>query len=257
MTRVVPCAGVSACFSRRAIAALRAERAGEVFSITSLTEDYDIAFRLSRMGMREIFVKFPIGVIVNERGEAGTIKRRLQWLPVATREYFPSDFRAAYRQRARWLLGIAFQGWSQHGWEGSIGEKYFLLRDRKGLVTAPAAIAAYFVMLNLVALEMVFPNLPDSERPPLVLLNTEAYQLILAVNLILLANRIVQRSFFTGRLYGPMQGLMAGPRMIVSNLLNFFATARAVSVYMRHRLTGAPIVWDKTTHTYPSSAELS
>lgn len=34
---------------------------------------------------------------------------------VATREFFPEDFRAAYRQRARWLLGIAFQGWTQHG----------------------------------------------------------------------------------------------------------------------------------------------
>ncbi|WIJ24248.1 glycosyl transferase family protein [Devosia sp. RR2S18] len=252
MTGVVPCAGVSACFSRRAIDALRAERAGEVFSTTSLTEDYDIAFRLAAMGMREIFVKFPIGITVDQRGHAGAARGRLEWLPVATREYFPSDFRAAYRQRARWLLGIAFQGWSQHGWEGSLGHKYFLLRDRKGLITAPAAIIAYYVMLNFLALNIVFSLVPPTDRPPFLLLNADAYAVLLMTNLVLLGNRLLQRSIFTARLYGPLQGMMAGPRMVVSNLLNFFALARAISVFARHKLTGAPIVWDKTTHSYPT-----
>ncbi|RZA14671.1 MAG: phage receptor protein, partial [Proteobacteria bacterium] len=171
--------------------------------------------------------------------------------PVATREFFPEDFRAAYRQRARWLLGIAFQGWTQHGWDGTLGAKYFFLRDRKGLITAPGAILAYFVMFSLLVEHSLFLLLPQASRPPYVLLDTALFKTLLLINLVLLGNRLVQRSFFTARIYGIRQGLMAGPRMIVSNLLNFFATLRAAIIYTRHKASGRPIVWDKTTHSYP------
>jgi adsorption protein B len=251
MTGVVPCAGVSACFSHRAIDALRLDRAGEVFSTTSLTEDYDIAFRLAKMGMREIFVRLPISLVVEAVGPGGVPEITRRSMPVATREFFPEDFRAAYRQRARWLLGIAFQGWTQHGWEGNLGAKYFFLRDRKGLITAPGAILAYFAMFSLVAGHGLFQLFPATERPPYALLDSELYKTLLWVNLILLGNRLVQRTFFTTRIYGIWQGLMAGPRMVVSNLLNFFATLRAAAIFARHKATGKPIVWDKTTHSYP------
>ncbi|MBU1334563.1 MAG: glycosyltransferase [Alphaproteobacteria bacterium] len=251
MTGVVPCAGVSACFSHRAIDALRQERAGEVFSTTSLTEDYDIAFRLAKMGMREIFVRLPISLVVEAVGPDGMPEITRRSMPVATREFFPEDFRAAYRQLARWLLGIAFQGWTQHGWEGNLGAKYFFLRDRKGLITAPAAILAYFAMFSLLVGHGLFQFLPQAERPPYALLGSDLYRTLLWVNLILLGNRLVQRTLFTTRIYGIWQGLMAGPRMIVSNLLNFFATLRAAAIFARHKATGKPIVWDKTTHSYP------
>lgn len=251
MTGVVPCAGVSACFSRRAIDALRLEQAGEVFSTASLTEDYDIAFRLANMGMREIFVSFPITMAVESVGAGGAPEITRRKMPVATREFFPEDFRAAYRQRARWLMGIAFQGWTQHGWDGNLGAKYFFLRDRKGLITAPGAILAYFVMFSLFVGQSLFQLLPEASRPPYELLDSELFNALLSVNLILLGNRLVQRSFFTARIYGIGHGLMAAPRMIVSNLLNFFATLRAAIIYARHKASGKPIVWDKTTHTYP------
>jgi adsorption protein B len=251
MTGVVPCAGVSACFSHRAIAALRVEREGEVFSTSSLTEDYDIAFRLAKLGMREIFVRFPVSMVVEKVGADGLPQITRRNMPVATREFFPEEFRAAYRQRARWLLGISFQGWSQHGWEGNLGAKYFFLRDRKGLVTAPAAILAYFVMFSLLVVQGLFQLLPEIQRPPYVILDTDMYRQLLLINLVLLGNRLVQRTFFTARIYGVKQGLMAGPRMIVSNLLNFFATLRAAIIFTRHKATGKPIVWDKTTHSYP------
>lgn len=251
MTGVVPCAGVSACFSRRAIAALRAERAGEVFSTDSLTEDYDIAFRLARMGMREIFVRLPVAMVVESVGADGRPQITERNMPIATREFFPEDFRAAYRQRARWLLGIAFQGWSTHGWVGNMGAKYFFLRDRKGLITAPGAILAYFAMFNLLVTHALFGLFPPAQRPPYMLLDTDLYRLLLVINVVLLGNRLVQRTLFTTRIYGIWQGLMAGPRMIVSNLLNFFATLRATFIFARHKATGKPIVWDKTTHSYP------
>ncbi len=251
MTGVVPCAGVSACFSRRAVMVLRDEREGEFFSTASLTEDYDIAFRLHKLGMREIFVRFPIQFTVRIFNEAAQPVLVAKRLPIATREYFPSDFRAAYRQRARWLIGIIFQGWSHHGWIGGAGAKYFFLRDRKGLVTAPGALMAYFVMTNLIVIDLLFRYFPGNQVMQYTLLNTTGYRIILGLNFIFLLNRLVQRTFFTTQIYGLTAGLMAGPRMIVSNFLNFFATMRAISIFAQHKLTGKPIVWDKTHHTYP------
>lgn len=251
ITGVVPCAGVSACFSRRAIGALRDERKGEIFSTASLTEDYDIAFRLSKLQMREVFVRFPIAFTIETLDEAGQPIRVEKRLPIATRELFPSDFRAAYRQRARWLIGIVFQGWSQHGWIGGAGAKYFFLRDRKSLITAPAALMAYFVMLNLIVLHFLFQLFPSDQVLQYKWLDTDTYRMLLGFNLFFLFNRILQRTFFTASIYGLANGLMAGPRMIVSNFLNYFATARAVYIFVRHKVTGRQIVWDKTMHTYP------
>lgn len=55
----VPSAGVGTCFSRRAVTALLADGDGIAFDVQSLTEDYDIGFRLKEKGMTEIFVRFP------------------------------------------------------------------------------------------------------------------------------------------------------------------------------------------------------
>ena len=56
----VPSAGVGTCFSRRAILALVEDGDGIAFDTQSLTEDYDIGFRLKEKGLKEIFVRFPI-----------------------------------------------------------------------------------------------------------------------------------------------------------------------------------------------------
>jgi len=251
ITGIVPCAGVSACFSRTALSMLRSERDGEVFSTSSLTEDYDIAFRLKKLGRREIFVRFPVRFTIEASNEVSQPMQLEKELPIATREFFPSNFRAAYRQRARWLLGIAFQGWSEHGWGSSIGAKYFFLRDRKGLLTSPTAVLAYIVMFGLIALELLYLSIPQEQRAPFWLLSTPWYYALLLINILFLINRIVQRMYFTTRIYGIRHGLMAGPRMVVSNLLNFFATLRAGYLFAQHKVTRKALVWDKTQHVYP------
>lgn len=69
-------------------------------------------------------------------------------MPLGIREFFPNTFKTAYRQKARWTLGIGLQGWSQVGWAGPLSTKYLLFRDRKGLVTSFVAILAYLLLLN-------------------------------------------------------------------------------------------------------------
>ena len=119
------------------------------------------------------------------------------------------------------------------------------------LDTAPAALLAYFVMLNLIVLHFLFQLFPSDQVLQYKWLDTDTYRMLLGFNLFFLFNRILQRTFFTASIYGLANGLMAGPRMIVSNFLNYFATARAVYIFVRHKVTGRQIVWDKTMHTYP------
>src|SRR5690606_5860016 len=110
----VPSAGVGTCFSRRAVLALLADGDGVAFDVQSLTEDYDIGFRLSAKGMKGIFVRFAV------LDQAAKDKPQ-RWLQggraahvVCVREYFPSTLSAAVRQKSRWIIGIIYQGYKTH-----------------------------------------------------------------------------------------------------------------------------------------------
>jgi len=248
---LIPCAGVSACFSRNAVVRLAENNHGQVFDTSCFTEDYDIAFRLRALGLKSTFVSCPVNYTIDmnlETVEPVFVKRPL---PIATREFFPSELRGAYRQRARWLIGIVFQGTSSHGWEGNWGTKYFLLRDRKGILTAPVVILGYFALANLLLIEWYLETYAPGAQFDFVLLGQDYVMDLFFVNVIFLTWRLAHRFIFTTRIFGWRHGLMAGPRLIVSNFVNFFAAVRATRIYLDHAITGRPLVWDKTTHTYP------
>ena len=71
-----------------------------------------------------------------------------------------------------------------------------------------------------------------------------------------LATRVVQRFYFVNRLYGWEHALMSIPRMVVGNMINFMATARAWKVFLAYLLFGKRMVWDKTMHDFPDAAQL-
>ena len=143
----VPSAGVGTCFSRKAMLHLLSDGTGEVFNTSSLTEDYDISARLSAAHMQSIIARLPVEYVVKRESlfGFGEQKEILLSMPLCVREFFPDTFRTSYRQKARWSLGIAFQGWRSMGWRGNWATKYFLFRDRKGIVTSLVAVLAYVV----------------------------------------------------------------------------------------------------------------
>ncbi|MBY4869066.1 glycosyl transferase family protein [Burkholderia sp. Bp9017] len=256
LTGVVPGAGVASCYSRRSIEAAMKARGGCAFNTASLTEDYDFSFRLRDLGMKETFARFPLSDRTRDTAArpapGGGVNQNL----LATREYFPKTFRTAYRQRARWILGIAFQGWEQLGWKGDLLTRYMFFHDRKGVVTSLFSVVAYGVLLNflLVAvLQRAGQVVPVGG--PLV---TAAAWLapLLWVNTIMLLARAGQRYYFVSRLNGRLQGLLSIPRMFVNNLINFCAVCRAWRIYLNHLASGKPIAWDKTSHIYLSNEAL-
>jgi len=257
---VVPSAGVGTCFSRKAILALNAETQNQPFNTMSLTEDYDIGNRLAHMGMRSIFAIFPVQFLVKQEPWFFKSKvpatAKLTEMPLCVREYFPDTFRTAYRQKARWTLGIGLQSWEQIKFTGPWVTKYFLLRDRKGVLTAFVSMMAYFLLLQFVVFQTAaFAGAWTVYYPPFFSMDSKWFYLLLFIGFALLS-RIGHRIYFVTILYGWRHGLLSAPRMIVSNFVNFMAVSRAWKLYLSYLFRGKAMVWDKTMHDFPSAENL-
>lgn len=233
----VPSAGVGTAFSREALALLAGDQQAP-FDATSLTEDYEIAHRLQAAGLR---------------GEM--IRHRVDGRLIATRAYFPASIEAAVRQKSRWLTGIALAGWDRLGREGPPAQRWLLMRDRKGLVAAAAAVIAYaaaLLVLVQLAGRAVVGELAGVSLPPF--LSADSHPLLLAVltaNAVLLGWRMAMRAAFTAHEHGMRQGALAVLRAFVGNIINALAALRAADRY-RAGLLSAPIAWEKTEHRFPA-----
>ena len=257
--RGLPAAGVGVAFSRRALQALaQTDPDGGPFRTDSLTEDYDLGLRLRALGYRQIFARFWVTrthVALDPRTGAVRPERRREL--VCVREYFPSTLRAAVRQKARWVVGIALQGWRTWGWRGDWTVRYLLMRDRKVLLMSLVAIAAYGVFF-LMAMHWAW-NWLETGRLDAPALRDPGIWLpaLLIANLLLLGLRALQRALCTGLLYGPFEALLSLPRMVWASVINILATLRALRLWLGHLATGQPIGWDKTVHQFPDAAPLA
>jgi len=256
---VVPSAGVGTCFSRRAIKALVEDTDNQPFNTDSLTEDYDVGTRLARMGMQSIFATFPVQFLVRRKAWFGETKETELTLemPLCVREYFPDTFRTAYRQKARWVLGIGLQSWEQIGWEGSLASRYLLLRDRKGVLTAFVSMLAYVLVLQFILfyLAAIF-DLWTYKYPPL-LSEDGWWRTVMYLNVGAMLIRAGHRIYFVTPLYGWRHGLMSLPRMVVANFVNFMAVSRAWKMFLSYLFFGKRLAWDKTMHEFPTDAQLA
>ena len=224
----LPAAGVGCAFARDVLdrVAGRNGRGDAPFASQSLTEDYELGLKITEIGGKSKFLRV--------RGDDGAL--------VATRACFPSDFHESVRQKTRWVHGIAFQGWERMGWEGGVGERWMRLRDRRGPLTALVLAAAYvFVILSLILwLGNATGLLVLPEPDPLV-------RVLMAINLLAFFWRLLWRCTFTWREYGPLEAMLAMPRILVSNVIAIFAGRRALSAYWR-TLRGEAPFWEKTAH---------
>jgi adsorption protein B len=225
----IPLAGVGCAIARRPLARLAAMQDGKPFAGASMTEDYEIGLRLGALRLKTMFVRIPV-----QPGDRGV---------VASRGHFPATLGAAVRQKARWLGGIALSGWDRLGWSGGAGERWMRMRDRRGPLAALLLLAAYgaaFIWSQIWLAEALGAPVKARLDPMLVTL--------LAINGGLLAWRVLMRALFTASAYGPAQGLLSIPRMIVGNVIAMLAAARAISLH----LGGGAKRWDKTRHIFPA-----
>lgn len=252
----VPSAGVGTCFSRRAVTALLADGDGIAFDVQSLTEDYDIGFRLKEKGMTEIFVRFPVVDEAKEREQRKFLQHTRTSNMICVREYFPDTFSTAVRQKSRWIIGIVFQGFKTHKWTSSLTLNYFLWRDRKGAISNFVSFLAMLVMIQLLLLLAYESLWPDAWHFLSIFSGSAWLMTLLWLNFGLMVNRIVQRVIFVTGYYGLTQGLLSVLRLFWGNLINFMANWRALKQVLQH---GDPrrVAWRGIKQRMTSPASLA
>jgi len=254
LTGQVPSAGVGTCFSRRAISALLEDGDGIAFDVQSLTEDYDIGFRLKQKGMKCIFARYSISdpqLALPQTWVPGMSRAFSQ--VICVREHFPRDWQHAIRQKSRWIVGIVFQGTTNLGWSRKGALNYFLWRDRRGLFAYLLSFLVNLLLLVLLTMWLITVVFPEAWRFPSILSDSALLSTLLWLNGFLLVNRLFQRGWFVTRYYGIFQGLLSAPRMMWSNFVNFFANVRALRQVLEMG-DSRRVAWDKTTHEFPALA---
>ena len=248
MTGQVPSAGVGTAFSRKAIALLEEINEGRVFDTSSLTEDYEIGVRLHELGAREMLVHYPVrfqGPAPSWFGRPGVHDT------VCVQEFFPGKASRAVRQKARWVVGIVFQGWRKLGWRGGLAMRYMLMRDRKSVLAFPSLLLGYLIVAVVLLRNLHLLIDPTWWRFPYLIAPESVFWTLTLVNFVFMLNRLAQRFICTRRYFGFWQGVQSVPRMVVGNLINIGAFFRAFSLMRRSGRSGHPVRWDKTQHIFP------
>lgn len=236
----LPGCGVGTAFRRETLDRLAVNNANRLFQPSSLTEDYDNGYRLSRLGESQVFIPLAF--------EGGA--------PVATREYFPRRFHDAVRQRSRWVTGNSLQAWERFGWGRRPADAWFFWRDRKGLWGNPISLLCNGLLLYGLASWSISAA---AGRPWLLrelVRQSPGFDLLLLATSALFASRIAFRMAAVARVYPFTFALGVPVRMVWGNVINTLATARALWNWSRARAQGRPLVWVKTEHAYPTRGAL-
>ncbi len=228
----LPLAGVGCAIDRNLLGTIAAMR-GEPFDAASLTEDYELGLRTAMLGGRQVFARV--------RDDGGR--------PVAVAAYFPATIDAAVRQKARWMIGIALAGWDRMGWGRARDwrDHWMRMRDRRAPVAVLILLAAYCALITWAGANVVHwleGSDPPAPAPWLVVM--------LQINALLLAWRLIVRAAFTGRAYGSVEAVLSLPRAMVGNIIAMLAARRALWAYAA-TLRGLSARWDKTAHRFPDA----
>ena len=257
----VPSAGVGTAFSRQILEKLAEKHSNVLFDTSSLTEDYIIGKHIKDLGGKQALLKRAVRV----KRHSWWLKLLPAWLRkhfeyksefIATREYFPFQFKAAIRQKSRWMLGIIFQGTEKLRWRGKLIDKFYLYKDRKGVWSS---IISFMTNLLFVAgwlyvlLGKLFHTGWNLSR---FIPGEGIIWWVIFFNTVMLFERLLMKVYAVSVIYGVKQGLYSILRVPWLNLINFLAIYNALSKFIWHKITKKPLSWAKTTHAFPKTEQL-
>jgi adsorption protein B len=233
----IPSNGVGTGFSRVALEMLAQKYSNRIFEPACLTEDYENGFRIKRLGLPQKFI--PIHF---RHGR-----------PIATREYFPIDFRKAVSQRTRWVTGITLQSWEFHRPRETLRHLYWFWRDRKGLagnLITPLANILFVWGLST----WTWSHATHHEW--LLAREMSRFYPIYMIGLSIQALQTAVRAACSARIYGWRFACGVPLRVAVANAMNCAATSRAICTYTSAKIRHRPLGWAKTEHAFPNRAAL-
>jgi len=241
----IPSAGVGTAFSRHCLNILARIHKGRPFLEESLTEDYDTALRLQALGYKAGFFCYPAQNTDKERQAELATGVKNRW--IATRSLFPTSYRAAVRQRTRWLMGTVLQEWADRGWLGSWKIRFNLAQDRKAIFSNFINGLAYFIFGYWLS-DFIFHFSPYQ-------LNELIHQhhwvkLLLIISIITMLMRLLQRAVSVYRVYGIAPALLSIPRYFYANVLNTHVSFNALIKFIKYTLFNKTLVWEKTNNRF-------
>ena len=227
---MIPSAGVGTCMTKRLIEHFVRTR-GHVLMTGCVTEDYILGVEAKRAGFRSAFAAI-----------SADAKKGLDF--VATREFFPKSLAASIKQKTRWVYGINFEAMHKLGWRGDPWDRYFFVRDRKGMLTN------FLPPLSLAFLILIITEAIDPAALPTDLQSLFAASI--SLNLLSLILRYLVRVAACRQVYGTYDPVGVATRWPVSLYINMVAVWRAWKTYLGESAYATkPIVWSKTTHELP------
>jgi adsorption protein B len=259
----VPSAGVGTAFSRRVIDIIKVEGAVGPFSTDSLTEDYRTSLMIRLRNFKQIFVTQhvlrmqwkPRGLL--RKGYVQQVHKEM----IATRAMFPTEYKKAVRQKARWIIGIVFQEWEHSPWPKEWRVRYSLSHDRKAFMTHFINGFGYLVFLFWLLYSLftrIDPSYPSLQEQ--FNMHPWIWWIVVSVTSIMI-ERMIQRMIAVRRIYSWLPAILSIPRTFYGNVLNMHSVLRAYRVYftdisLKKTQEKSP-TWDKTEHYFPGSHVLT
>ncbi len=235
----IPSAGVGTALHREVLDQLRIERGEDLLNPRSLTEDYFLGLDVKEMGFRQEFPLF-------REPDSNRF--------IATRAYFPRSFKAAVKQRTRWVIGNNLQAWERFGWRVGLRQLYWLWRDRKGLVNHAASLATNLCFLyGLATAAAAYASGTRWRLGEMIRADDLLFPLI-SVNAAMFAWRCLVRIACCRQVYGWKHSLTVPLRMPWANIMNFCATTRALKIFFSAKYRKRALTWSKTAHAFPGHA---
>lgn len=221
---------------------------GEVFPVGSLTEDYKLSLLFKQMGYDVYYVLENVSRLRTD----GTLAKEF----ISTRSMFPSNYRAAVRQKTRWIYGITIQSFKLKdifkNRNLSFSSKYSLYRDWKAkignLLLGPGyLIFLYFILSLFYDLPIMYPRYSFSWY-------------LMAFLSIMMIERQILRFLAVKNVYGYKSALISTLlppllpfRMVIGNIINFHATLNAWKMHIlknKKRKSNKKPRWSKTDHEF-------
>lgn len=252
----IPSAGTGFALSRKTIDSFETD---EILPEDSLTEDYRLSLSLYEKGLAMRYVLDSIPRISHNN--------KIIFDYVSTRSMFPATFKAAVKQKTRWILGITMQSvklkdvFSKNRF--TLIGRYSIYRDLKPkignlLTVVGYPVFVYFIVSLFVPLTPIYPIFSFS------------WYLCLIVTIMMIERQIFRavaiynvygfKSVFFACLLPPVLPL----RIVWGNLINFTATINAYKQSLlgekgKKRINSKKktFVWNKTDHTFLPKEVLS
>lgn len=216
----VPCAGTGFSLSRKTVMSFGDE---DVLPSSSLTEDYLLSLSLYEKGIQMYYILEKIPRVDSNM--------KIKYDYISTRSLFPNTFKAAVKQKTRWIYGITMQSFKfskifKKNKKMKAAGRYTLYKDLKAKYGNLIILLGYSVMIYWLLSFFI-------DLPPVYVKGTIPYYLCFVVTGMTIIRQIYRgialyhvygfRSMFFGCLLPPLFPI----RLVYGNIINLVATIKA------------------------------